>query len=536
ESNKTYSEAALQGYINLVEKSDQTAVGKVLFLRKALDQSNSDATIGLALKKLAQYPTLQALMVSGSYLDDPAVQQDAARAVMEIALANTELFGDEVRKLIQKTMQVISGQDSQYFKASLQKHLDEMPEGKGFYPLFNGENLEGWKGLVANPIKRQSMSPAELAREQEKANEVMRQGWEVRDGLLVFTGKGQNLVTEKKYGDFEMTVDWKITEMGDAGIYLRGTPQVQIWDIANEKVGAQVGSGGLYNNQKHASKPLTVADNPIGEWNTFHITMKGDKVTVYLNGVLVVDEVVLENYWDRSMPIFPEEQIELQAHGSYVAYRDIYIRELPQTEIFQLSEEEKREGFEVLFDGSSLDKWTGNKTDYVVENGEIVIYPDRGGKGNLFTQEEFSDFIFRFEFKLTPGANNGLGIRAPLTGDAAYAGMELQILDNTAEIYKNLEEYQFHGSLYGIAAAKKGHLKPVGEWNYQEVRVEDDRIQVILNGTTILDTDISGPRKSGTLDKREHPGLSRKSGHIGFLGHGDIVYFRNIRVKDLSKR
>src|SRR5690606_24319175 len=125
---------------------------------------------------------------------------------------------------------------------------------------------------------------------------------------------------------------------------------------------------------------------------------------------------------------------ELQAHGSYVAYRDIYIKELRRTEIFKLSEEEKREGFEVLFDGTNLDQWTGNTTDYVIEDGDIVIYPDRGGKGNLFTQKEFADFELRFEFKLTPGANNGLGIRSPLTGDAAYAGMELQILDNTADI------------------------------------------------------------------------------------------------------
>src|SRR5690606_25405503 len=136
-------------------------------------------------------------------------------------------------------------------------------------------------------------------------------------------------------------VDWKITEKGDAGIYLRGTPQVQIWDISRVDVGAQVGSGGLYNNQKHPSKPLKVADNPIGEWNTFHIIMKGETVTVYLNGILVVDNVVLENYWDRSIPIFPEGPIELQAHGSYVAYRDLYIKELPRTEIFTLSEQEK---------------------------------------------------------------------------------------------------------------------------------------------------------------------------------------------------
>src|SRR5690606_3341248 len=451
DSNEDKANKALEGYINLIKNASAQDEGKVLMLRKALEVANNTANKQLVLRQLAQYPTFQALLVAGKHLDDAAVQQQAARAVMAIALADPSINGPEVRAIVEKTKEVISGQDSEYHKTSLQKHLDELPQDDGFATLFNGKDLSGWKGLVANPIKRQAMSAAQLKREQEKADEIMRSGWTVEDGLLVFTGKGDNLATEKKYGDFEMYVDWKITEKGDAGIYLRGTPQVQIWDTALTAVGAEVGSGGLYNNPVHPSKPIKVADNPVGEWNTFYIKMVGDKVTVELNGELVVDEVVLENYWDRSIPIFPEEQIELQAHGTYVAYRDIYIRELQQNQKFELSEEEKKESFEVLFDGGNLDKWVGNKTDYVVEDGVIVIYPDRGGKGNLFTEKEYGDFIFRFEFKLTPGANNGLGIRAPLLGDAAYAGMELQILDNTADIYKNLEQYQYHGSLYGIA-------------------------------------------------------------------------------------
>ncbi len=535
DSNQENASTALEGYINLVKATSKQTEGKVLLLRKALEVAKSTTNKQLILRQLAQYPTFQALLVAGSYLDDATVQQQAARAVMGIALADPAIYGKEVRAIVQKTKEVISGQDSEYYKTSLQKHLDEMPQDEGFISLFNGKDLSGWKGLVANPIARQSMSAAQLKREQAKADEEMRSGWVVEDGLLVFTGKGNNLATDKKYGDFEMFVDWKITEEGDAGIYLRGTPQVQIWDTALVEVGAEVGSGGLYNNQTHPSKPLKVADNPVGEWNTFYIKMVGDKVTVELNGELVVDNVVLENYWDRSIPIFPEEQIELQAHGTYVAYRDIYVRELPQSKRFELNEEEEKEGFEVLFDGDNLDKWVGNKTDYVIEDGVIVIYPDRGGKGNLFTEKEYSDFIFRFEFKLTPGANNGLGIRAPLVGDAAYAGMELQILDNTADIYKNLEQYQYHGSLYGIAPAKKGFLKPVGEWNYQEVRVKGDDIQIILNGTEILNVNIAEAKEKGTLDKREHSGIHRDKGHIGFLGHGDVVYFRNIRIKDLSK-
>src|SRR5262249_50014260 len=156
--------------------------------------------------------------------------------------------------------------------------------------LFNGRDLTGWKGLVADPPKRAKMSAEELAVEQKKADESMQQHWKAQDGALVFDGKGQSLCTAKDYGDFEMLVDWKILKDGDSGIYLRGSPQVQIWDPDTKAAGG-VGSGGLYNNQKHPSKPSTKADKPVGEWNTFHIRMVGDKVTVHLNDKLVLDNV-----------------------------------------------------------------------------------------------------------------------------------------------------------------------------------------------------------------------------------------------------
>lgn len=531
----TQKEEALKGYVALIPSGKDTDENKVIALRNALELSEDNTIKTTALRGLGQYPTFQAMVTAGKYLDNPALTQVAARSVMNIVANNGDFYGDVVRGLVEKTRDVISGQDSQYYKTSLQKYLDEMPAGKGFYSLFNEKDLEGWQGVFSNPIKRAAMDEKSYQKEQEKANAVMKEGWEAKDGLLIFKGKGENIGTTKHYGDFEMYVDWKITADGDAGIYLRGTPQVQIWDTARTNVGAEVGSGGLYNNATHPSKPLKVADNPVEEWNTFYIKMIGEKATVYLNGELVVDNVTLENYWDRSQPLIAKEMIELQAHGTYVAYRDIYIRELDGADPFQLNAEENEAGYELLFDGSHLDKWTGNKTDYVVENGTIAIYPDRGGSGNLFTEKEFDDFVFRFEFKLTPGANNGLGIRAPLTGDAAYVGMELQILDNTADIYKNLKEYQFHGSLYGVAAAKRGHLNPVGEWNYQEVVAIGNQIKVILNGVTILDVDITEAIEKGTLDGRDHSGLSRKGGHIGFLGHGDVVYFKNIRVLDLGK-
>jgi hypothetical protein len=198
----------------------------------------------------------------------------------------------------------------------------------GFVALFNGKDLSGWKGLVADPPARAKMTPEQLAKAQEKADAQMRAHWKVEDGTLVFDGKGDNLCTAKDYGDFELWVDWKILPRGDSGIYLRGSPQVQIWDFNRNPEG----SGGLYNNQKHLKKPLKCADKPIGEWNTFRIKMVGEKVSVWLNGELVVDNVVLENYWERDKPIYPSGQIELQNHGNTLYFRNIYIREIAKGE------------------------------------------------------------------------------------------------------------------------------------------------------------------------------------------------------------
>lgn len=529
--------AAFENYLKAVVQSGEPEDQKLLLIKKTVPLSRSTAEKTGIIRAAQQVKTFLSLVFVGDYLNHPDLKETASYAVIRIALPtpgnNDGLHGDIVRNLLKESVNNLTGPESQYVKIDVNEYLENMPAGKGFVPIFNGKDLTGWEGLVENPIARSKMSKRKLAALQKKANEQMMRDWFVEDGVIGFKGEGyNNICTIKDYGDFEMFVDWKITNGGDSGIYLRGTPQVQIWDTARTDVGAEVGSGGLYNNLKHPSKPLVVADNPIDEWNTFRIKMIGDKVTVYLNGILVTDNVVLENYWDRSMPIFDEEAIELQAHGEDLGFTNIYVREInPNNE--QLTEEEKKEGFTSLITGKDLDLWVGNKTDYVVENGILHVRPKEGGHGNLFTAKEYDNFIFRFEFKLTPGANNGLGIHAPMDGDAAYVGKELQILDNTAEIFANLEPWQYHGSVYGVMAAKRGFLKPLGEWNKQEVIVNGDDIKITLNGEVILDGNMKEASKNGTLDGKDHPGLNRNKGHIGFLGHGSELQFRNIRVKEL---
>jgi 3-keto-disaccharide hydrolase len=219
----------------------------------------------------------------------------------------------------------------------------------GFTALFNGKDLTNWKGmpLKANPNEkakssrphvpmsmpeRRKATPEELATAQKLGDEQAREHWKVEDGILVYDGAGRiSLCTAKDYGDFEFYCDWKIKERGDSGIYLRGTPQVQIWDPFNMPVtknGEEKGSGSLWNNKKGERFPDVLADNPIGQWNTFYIKMVGEKVTIDLNGKRVVNDVTLENYWEPDQPVYSTGPIELQDHGNTLYFRNIFVKEL----------------------------------------------------------------------------------------------------------------------------------------------------------------------------------------------------------------
>jgi len=521
----------LQGIARLIGEAEMEADRAISLLENAYVIAVEPEEKGIVAGGFGSIRTLESIRAAAILLDDPApvVRSRAAQAIARAALPAPGfdgLDGQEAASILKKASLSI---ESEYDRGEVESYAHDALRRAGFLLLFNGKDLAGWKGLVADPPKRAGMTAAELRKAQLEADADMRAHWRVLDGVLAFDGKGHSLCTARDFADFEMYVDWKIEPKGDSGIYLRGSPQVQIWDETQ----SPVGSGGLYNNQKNPSKPLTRADRPVGEWNTFFIRMTGERVTVKLNGVLVTDDVIMENYWERAKPITPSGRIELQAHSTPLMFKNIYIRELPPGSESAVRENASfppgEEGFTPLFNGRDLTGWTGDLKGYRAADGVIAVLPE--ASGNLYTEKEYRDFIFRFDFRLTPGANNGIGIRAPLAGDAAYVGMEIQVLDDSAEVYKTLQPYQYHGSIYGVVPAKRGHQRPVGEWNSEEIEVRGRRVKVTLNGTVIVDADLDEASSGGTIDKRDHPGLKSETGHIGFLGHGSKVEFRNLRIR-----
>lgn len=404
----------------------------------------------------------------------------------------------------------------------------------GYEPLFNGKDLTGWKGLVGNPKTRANMSEEELAEAQKKADEEMRAHWKPVDGVLAFDGKGKNLCTDKDYADFEMYVDWKIEPGGDSGIYLRGSPQVQIWDTEHEpyfRHGAENGSGSLWNNKKNPRFPSMKANRPAGEWNTMHIRMVGQYVTITLNGHVVTDHVVLENYWEPNRPIYRSEQIELQNHGNLLWFRNLYIREIGTSEANEIlrSRQEQQLASTSIFNGEDFTGWKGDVDGYEVKDGTIVNKQDKGG--NLLTEKQYANFISRLEFMVPPAGNNGLIVRYTGEGSPHINGMELQVLDNEDPRYAKLDPRQYHGSVYGVIPAHRGYLREPGEWNVQETLMNGNHIRIDLNGYTILDADLSEPKES--KEGELYPGIKHKTGYFGFAGHKDPVAFRNISMIEL---
>jgi len=323
-ADRKYGYLAVQGYVRLVNASGMPADQRLGLLKNVLDIAKEPNEKNIVVAGLAGIRIVESFRTAAGLMADPDLRIKAAESAARIAMpvpGDKGLAGIETARCLKKASVFL---EDDGFREQVDRRATDILVQEGFVSLFNNEDLLGWKGLVENPIKRAKMGPVELRSAQQKADDDMHLHWKVLDGVLVFDGKGQNLCTTRDYGDFELFVDWKIEPGGDSGIYLRGSPQVQIWDPAK----GPEGSGGLYNNQIGPSKSLVPGDNPVGSWNTFHILMTGVRVTVFLNDVLVVDDVIMENYWERGKPIYPTGQIELQAHSTPLDFKDIYLREI----------------------------------------------------------------------------------------------------------------------------------------------------------------------------------------------------------------
>jgi hypothetical protein len=469
-------------------------------------------------------------------------------------------------------------QTSKDAPAPIDKPLTGDKAPKGFTPLFNGKDFTGWHAMPTfSPYKLAEMSADARKAQIDKWNEDIKTHWKVENDEIVNDGKGAYLTTDKDYGDIELLVEYKMLPKGDSGIYLRATPQVQIWDYTKEggqwNNGADKGSGGLWNNSRGApgKDPLVLADKPIGEWNSFRIIQLGERTTVYLNGKLVVNNARLENYWNKgpvaalekslkqlevdgaipaekqkmandlrariewtkTRPLPRKGPIQLQTHGSEIRWRNLFVREIPGDEANALLRKfNTAEGFVDVFNGKDFTGWDGPLENYQVEDGAILCKPKKGGV--LYTKEEYGDFVARLEFKLPKNGNNGLAIRYPGGRvDTAYQGMcELQVLDDNYG--HKIDPRQAHGSAYGMVAAHRGYQRPIGEWNYQEATIKGSTIKVELNGTVILDCDLS--KVTEYMANSPHPGKDRTVGHFGFAGHNDPVAFRKIQIKRLDKK
>ena len=414
--------------------------------------------------------------------------------------------------------------------------------------LFNGRDFSNWHGRsTTDPAKWASVPEAAKA----KWDQEIKDHWSVEGDVIVNDGKGAYLTTNQEFGDFDFSFDYKIVPGSDSGVYLRGIPQVQIWDPDaenNKKHGNEKGSGGLWNNPPGfgGKDPLVRADNPVGQWNSMRIRLIGERCSVWLNDKCVVNHERLANYFAKGEPLYAKGPIQLQTHGAKIRWRNLKLKEFSADEANAAlrATEESIHKYADLFNGQDLKGWKGAVDNYSVVDGTIQCQAGKGG--TLVSEKAFSDYVMRVDFQLPPGGNNGLVMRYPSqeeidampkgkrSDDGAYVAMtELQVLDDGHEKYKGLDPRQAHGSAYGIAPAKRGFLRPTGQWNHEIVTVQGSKITVELNGTQILDADVASITEY--MAKSPHPGKDRTSGHVGFAGHNDPVRFRNVSIRSIAK-
>ena len=453
----------------------------------------------LVMSSLAKVTTLPAAMLAAEYLSDPEVAYPAANALALIVDKNTDLQkGDAVRKALGEAVKV--------FKA------------------------------------QQAKGDADAGYAVDRVN-LMLNKWNNEGGFkAASTTKSTDILVGDKMENFELCFDWM--GRGNAVVTLRSMPLVKL--SAENGISTEV------------NPDATVKANK-DQWNRIYIRMINDRLFVNANGIDIAVNQPVNTIpgTDKKAP-FEGKVAIASTDKAPVELRRFFVEELPATPVYELTPEEKAQGFELLFDGRSLENFHGNTSAYVPVDGCIYVSAQYGGTGNLYTKKNYSDFIFRFDFYFdVPAVNNGIGIRTgkDVTGvDAAFHGMEIQVLDHDDPVYqgynygfKGIKEYQQHGSVYGVAPAKHVDFGPIRQWHTEEIKAEGDHITVTVDGVVITDVNIReacqghevGPEGTNgnpyMIDHRNHPGLFNKEGYISFCGHGAGVKFRNVRVLDLTK-
>ncbi len=495
--NASSKDAILARYLTLVKNAGKSETEMYLLYSRALDLNPSAKVQGSLVSALGSSRILPSLMLAAKYLDNQSTSFAAASTIREIVSKVASLQkGADVKAIIEKA------------KGIFQAAKDKGDADAGYA-------VDDLSGMLAK--------------------------FDAAGGYkTVLDSSDKGFKKDGPYENFEMFFEWDAT--GAPDLILRSMPIVKL-----QKAGISY----VYGDKKVAAQD---------GWNLIYVKMLNDRLFIEVNGQTVAQNAIVKNVPETKAAL-AKGAIQLAAgnKGENVYVRNFYLNELPATPIFKLSPEEEKQGFEVLFDGRSLDKWHGNTTAYVPIDGNIYVTASYGGTGNLYTKKNYSDFIFRFEFYFdVPAVNNGIGIRTgkDVTGvDAAYQGMEIQVLDHDDPVYQGypfgytgLRPYQNHGSVYGVITPEHIDFGPIKQWHTEEIKAIGDRITVTVDGKVILDGNIreacqghnvapdGGTKNPYTLDHKNHPGLFNKEGYISFCGHGAGVKFRNVRVLDLSKK
>lgn len=488
DQDETGKDRILNRYLTLANRAPVNATERYILLRSGNELEPSTPLRNKYITALGRTHTLQALAYMRKFYDEPDNADATAEAVKEIVGHNEDLNGGKAVKELLETAK--NRYAHQYENADAGYAIDELNG------MMHKTAAEGYS----------------MNRDRTKMGVK---------GYWSLNGNFEN---------FNMSFDWNAE--GEMGVNLRS---MTVFTLDRNK--------GLRMTGSEEWIPF----RSMGPWNTVNIKVVDDRVNISVNGNELVTNAVM-NCPDGST-FKTTGNIGFQADMQGAIVTNTCFRHLPKTPVSVLSEEEENEGFELLFDGRSLEKWQGNTTNYVPSEGNIYVSAAYGSGGNLYTKKKYSDFVYRFEFCfVTPGVNNGIGIRTNIGSDAAYDGMEIQVLDHDDPIYKGLQPYQQHGSVYGIIVPKHVKFGPLGTWNTEEIRAVGDHITVTVNGEVILDGNIREACKGHnvapdgansnpyTVDHRNHPGLFNKEGYISFCGHGEGVKFRNVRILDLSRQ